>query len=48
MIAESEWVAVRATIRRTQQGALRVSRVIWFVRIVDGKMAELWTGTEAS
>ena len=47
-IGEDEWVAVRATIRRTQQGELRVSRVIWFVRIEEGKMAELWTGTEAS
>jgi len=28
MIAEDQWVAVRATIRRTQQGELRVSRVI--------------------
>jgi len=48
IISESEWVAVRATIRRTQHGQLRVSRVIWFVRIEEGKMAELWTGTEAS
>jgi predicted SnoaL-like aldol condensation-catalyzing enzyme len=48
MIGEGEWVAVRATIRRTQQGEVRISRVIWFVRIEGGKMAELWTGTEAS
>lgn len=48
MISEGELVALRGTIRRTQQGNVRVSRVIWFVRISDGKMAELWTGTESS
>ena len=48
MISEDEWVAVRATIRRTQQGQARVSHVIWFVRIANGQMTDLWTGTEAA
>ena len=48
MISEGQLVALRGTIRRTQQGTASVSHVIWFVRIVDGKMAELWTGVEAS
>ena len=48
MISEDEWVAVRATIGRTVQAQLRISRVIWFVRLVNGKMTELWTGTQAS
>jgi len=48
IISEGDRVALRAIIQRTQQGSVSVSRVMWFVRISNGKMAELWTGTEAS
>ena len=48
MISEGDLVSVRGTIRRTQQGRLNVSHVIWFVRVSNGKMAELWTGVEAT
>jgi predicted SnoaL-like aldol condensation-catalyzing enzyme len=48
LISEDDLVALRGTIRRTQQGKASISRVIWFVRISDGKMAELWTGVESS
>src|SRR5262245_53728550 len=46
MVSEEDLVAVRATLRRTQQGKEVVSRVMWFVRIVQGRIAELWTGSE--
>jgi predicted ester cyclase len=48
LISEEALVALRGTITRTQQGKAHLSRVIWFVRISEGKMAELWTGVEAS
>lgn len=48
IISEGDLVALRGTIRRTQQGTLVVSHVIWFIRIVGGKMTELWTGPEAA
>lgn len=48
MVSEADLVAVRATLRRTQQGKEVVSRVMWFVRIAQGRMAELWTGSETS
>ena len=47
IIGQGELVAVRAIIRRTQQGKENISRVMWFVRVEDGKMVDLWTGTEA-
>ena len=48
IISEGDRVALRAVIQRTQQGSVTVSRVMWFVRISNGKMAELWTGMETS
>jgi predicted SnoaL-like aldol condensation-catalyzing enzyme len=48
IIGEGELVAVRATIRRTQQGKENASRVMWFVRLEDGKMVDLWTGMETA
>jgi predicted SnoaL-like aldol condensation-catalyzing enzyme len=48
IISESDLVALRGTIHRTHEGNEAVSLVIWFVRIENGKMAELWTGTESS
>ena len=48
LIGERDMVALRVTIRRTRQGQEIVSWIIWFVRVEDGKMAELWTGAEAS
>lgn len=47
LIAERNVVAVRAIIQRTDHGAVSTTRVVWFVRIEDGKMAELWTVSEA-
>lgn len=46
IIGEGEMVALRGTIHRTLQGQAVVSQVIWFARIVDERMVELWTGTE--
>lgn len=46
IISEGDRVALRAIIQRTQQGSVSLSRVMWFVRIADGKMTELWTGVE--
>src|SRR3954447_20144041 len=43
MIGERNVVALRAIITRTQQGSLTTSRVVWFVRVEAGKLAELWT-----
>jgi predicted SnoaL-like aldol condensation-catalyzing enzyme len=48
MLSEGDLVALRGVIRRTQQGNEVVSHVMWFVRIADGKMVELWTGAEPS
>ena len=48
MVSEGDLVALRATLRRMQQGKEAVSRVMWFVRLADGMMAELWTGSETS
>ena len=43
MMSEGNMVALRGTIIRTQQGKEVVSRVMWFVRLADGKMVEEWT-----
>ncbi len=48
IVSEGDLVALRAILRRTQQGKEVVSRVMWFVRIADGMMVELWTGSETS
>ena len=48
IISEGDMVALRGSIRRTLQGQVSISHIIWFARIVDGRMAELWTGTESS
>jgi predicted SnoaL-like aldol condensation-catalyzing enzyme len=43
IVGEGDLVAVHATVRRGGS-----SRVMWFVRIADGKMAEMWTGSETA
>jgi predicted SnoaL-like aldol condensation-catalyzing enzyme len=48
IISEGNLVAVRGAVHRTQQGTLVISHVIWFIRIIGGKMTELWTGPEAA
>ncbi len=48
IIGERNVVALRAVIHRTEQGSLTSSRVVWFVRVENGKLAELWTVSEAS
>ena len=48
MISEGDIVALRNIIRRTHQEREVVSRVMMFIRIANGKMVELWTGTEVS
>ena len=48
ILSENDLVAVRGIIRRTQNGKPGVSRVMWFVRIVNNQMTDLWTGTETS
>jgi predicted SnoaL-like aldol condensation-catalyzing enzyme len=44
IVAEGDLVAVRATILRGE----KTSRVMWFVRVAEGKMREMWTGSETS
>jgi predicted SnoaL-like aldol condensation-catalyzing enzyme len=46
IVSEGDLVALRGTVHRTQQGKDGASAVMWFVRIAQGKMLELWTGTE--
>ena len=41
IVGEGDLVALRGTVRREV-----ISRVMWFVRVADGKMAEMWTGSE--
>src|SRR5690349_1742604 len=48
IIGEDDLVAVRAVIKRTHQGKEMFSRVMWFVRVVEGKMETLWTGVEGA
>jgi predicted SnoaL-like aldol condensation-catalyzing enzyme len=43
ILSEGDLVALRGIVQRE-----RASQVMWFVRIADGKMAELWTGSEIS
>lgn len=43
MLSEGDLVALRATVRRET-----LSHIMWFVRIADSKMVELWTGSEIS
>ncbi len=46
IIAERNVVVLRALVQRTPESA--ASRVVWFVRVEGGKMAELWTVAEPS
>ena len=46
IIGERNVVALRAIVQRTRQGSFETSRVVWFVRVEDGKLAELWTVAE--
>jgi ketosteroid isomerase-like protein len=46
IMSEGDTVALRNTMRRTQQGQEVISRIAWFVRIVDGKMTELVSYSE--
>ena len=43
MVGEGDLVALRGTVRREV-----ISRVMWFVRVADEKMVEMWTGSEIS
>ena len=43
ILAEGNLVALRGIVQREA-----VSRVMWFIRIIDGKMVEMWTGSERS
>lgn len=43
ILAEGDLVALRGVVQREA-----FSRVMWFVRIADGKMVEMWTGSERS
>jgi predicted SnoaL-like aldol condensation-catalyzing enzyme len=43
ILSEDDFVALRGTVRREN-----ISRVMWFVRLADGKMVEMWTGSETS
>ena len=41
ILSEGDMAALRGIVRR--EG---ISRVMWFVRLTDGKMTEMWTGSE--
>lgn len=43
VLSEGDLVALRGVVQRGG-----ITRVIWFVRIVSGKMEEMWTASEAS
>jgi hypothetical protein len=43
MVGEGDLIALQGVVRREI-----VSRVMWFVRLADGKMLEMWTGSVAS
>lgn len=43
IVSEGDIVAVYAAVQRGGS-----SRVMWFVRIANGKMAEMWTGSETA
>jgi predicted ester cyclase len=43
ILSEGDLVALRGLIQRGGT----FSRVMWFVRLIDGKMGEMWTGSEA-
>lgn len=43
VVGEGNVVAVRAIVHREE-----ATQVMWFVRLVDGKMTELWTGIATS
>jgi predicted SnoaL-like aldol condensation-catalyzing enzyme len=44
IVAEGDLVALRVSILRGG----KTTRVMWFVRVADGKMREMWTGSEIS
>lgn len=46
LLGEGDHVAARGRITRTQQGQVITSHVLWLIRLEDGRMAEMWTGTE--
>ncbi|HTZ53227.1 MAG TPA: nuclear transport factor 2 family protein, partial [Spirochaetia bacterium] len=46
MLSEGDRVAVHSTIRRASPHGADVSRVMWFIRMEDEKLAEMWTATE--
>jgi predicted SnoaL-like aldol condensation-catalyzing enzyme len=46
ILSEGDLVAVRGIVRRTQQAKPTVARVMWFVRVINNQMTDLWTGTE--
>lgn len=41
ILSEGDLVALRGTVLRED-----ISRVMWFVRLANGKMVEMWTGSE--
>lgn len=43
MVSEGDLVALRGTVRTEI-----TSQVMWFVRLADGKMREMWTGSKIS
>lgn len=46
MVSDGEHVAVHGTIHRRINGTTRRSRVMWFIRMEDDRMAEMWTAHE--
>jgi len=47
IIGEEDIVALRIIIHKTEDEQRMASRSIWFMRIIDGQMVDLWTGNES-
>ena len=46
MVSEGDHVAVHSTIHRGSNGRTTVSRAMWFIRMEEGKISEMWTAHE--
>jgi len=46
MISEGDHVAVQGTVHRRHDGSETRSRVMWFIRVQEDKIAELWSMRE--
>jgi len=43
ILGDGDLVAVVGSVSRGEQAAGEASRLIWLIRVADGRMAEMWT-----